>query len=138
MVNWTEIDRLVVSHSKEEPTASVGSLSRFLKKWFCIKYNLPFKTPILDSYTLDELVYEYLTFYYLDPKNDPLRKEEEKQKQDADMAWVREQMMIEAEKIEPRAEEPIPKPVKSSKKSKKKLDKDQEFPDTASTKFDIE
>lgn len=128
-MNWEEIDRLVIAHHKEGPTSSIESLERFLKKWFCIKYNKPFKDPILNDYSIDELIYEYLAHYYMNPDNDPIKKEEAARKANSDMDWVRQQIELEAKK-----NEIAEKPKKNKNKKKPPLD----IPDEVSTKFNID
>ena len=49
------------------------SLLRFLKKWWCLHYNRPYKDPLLMEYTFEELLLEYYEILYFS-------NEEEKQK----------------------------------------------------------
>ena len=58
-LHWAEIDRLVLAHHREDPTSSLEALERYLRKWWCITYERPFKDPMLEQYTLDELAYEF-------------------------------------------------------------------------------
>jgi hypothetical protein len=104
-LNWTLIDRLAKAHRLIDPTASEKDLFRALKLWFCIKYSRPFKDPLIDSYTLDELVYEYLVHYYLDPANDPNKKKEEEKAAQDDDEWIKKMLAggLEGAKTQPPA-----------------------------------
>lgn len=103
MIHWKEMDRLAKAHHLTDPTISEKAITRFLRVWWCVQYNRPFKDPLLNEYTLDELVYEYLIHYYLDPKNDPKKKAEEEASQDDDNAWVKK--MLEQQKAQAQAKE---------------------------------
>jgi hypothetical protein len=91
-LNWTEIDRLVRAHRLVDPTASEEDLIRTLRMWWSIKYSRPFKDPLLNEYTLDELAYEYLTHFYLDPENDPETKKQKDQAAQDDEEWARKML----------------------------------------------
>ena len=41
-----------------------AGLEAFLKSWWCIRYNRPYRDPLLQSYTLEELIVEYLDVSY--------------------------------------------------------------------------
>jgi hypothetical protein len=92
MVNWKEVDRLARAHRLIDPGSSEQALFNQLRLWWCLTYNRPFKDPLIETYTLDELAYEYLCHFYLDPKNDPLKEKEQEQSKQDDDAWVQEQM----------------------------------------------
>lgn len=92
MVNWDEIDRLVQAERTVTSSTSDQGLLRQLRLWWCIKYNLPFRSPLLDTYTLDDLVYEYLTFYYLDPEHDPSVKRQKELREKDDQEWARKML----------------------------------------------
>jgi hypothetical protein len=109
VVNWVEIDRLAKAHHQIDPTSSEEALGRRLRLWFCIKYNRPFKDPILDTYSIDELAYEYLTWFYLNPDNDPLEKKRKESQSKDDETWVLEQLKKSQKKVDPpKPPEPTP------------------------------
>jgi hypothetical protein len=87
-LHWTEVDRLAQAQQRIDPLASEADLWRHLKIWWCIKYQRPFKDPLLETYTLDELVYEYLVWYYRDPENDPAEKKQKEDQAKADQDWA--------------------------------------------------
>lgn len=91
-LHWELIERLAKAHRTTSPSASEASMFRSLKLWWCNKYNRPFKDPLIETYTLDELVYEYLTHYYLDPANDPDKKKAEEVAAQDDEDWIRKQL----------------------------------------------
>ena len=92
MINWKSIERLALAHHKEDRSSNEDSLRRFLELWWCRTYNRPFKDPVLKDYTLDDLIYEFLRLRYLDPDNDPQKKDDEKQAQAEDDAWIKSQL----------------------------------------------
>lgn len=89
---WDEIQRIAKAHHLEDPTASNENFSRFLKWWWCRTFNRPMKDPILETYTLHELCYEFLRYYYLNPDNDPRKELEAKKVKEADDEWIRQEM----------------------------------------------
>jgi hypothetical protein len=109
-LNWKEIDRLAQAHLAVDPVASESDLARQLRIWWCIKYSRPFKDPLLDSYTLDELVYEYLTWHYMDPENDPREKERKEQQEKDDQEWARSMLTNLKKPGTKKKEEPVIKP----------------------------
>ena len=94
----TEIDRLVLAHRAEDPMGNSESLLRLLKKWWCMKYNRPLKDPLLESYLPEELVYEFLFFYYQDPENDPEIKKEKELLEQNEKDWIKKQLESYAKK----------------------------------------
>lgn len=91
-LNWESIDRLAKAHRLIDPTASEDALFRALKIWWCVKFNRPLKDPMIASYTLDELVYEYLIHFYMNPDNDPSKKKEEEKAATDDEEWIKKQL----------------------------------------------
>jgi hypothetical protein len=86
------IQRLARAHHIEDPLSSLDSFLRFLQWWWCRKFNRPLKDPLLKEYTTDELFYEFMRHYYLEPDNDPRKELEAKQvKQDEDQ-WIKHQL----------------------------------------------
>lgn len=126
-VNWKEIDRLARAHKLVDAAFSEKDLLRTLKVWWCLKYSRPFKDPLLNQYTLDELAYEYLVHFYMDPQNDPEKKQAEEEAEKEDEDWIMEQMRrIQAEKDKKKQPEEPPK---------KELE-EPELPPEISTTFD--
>lgn len=112
-VNWVEIDRLAQAHHQIDPTSSEEALTRQLRLWWCIKYNKPFKDPLLETYTLDELAYEYLIWFYMSPDNDPVEKKRKEAQQKSDEDWAREQLTKASQKKvdPPKPPDPPPQPI---------------------------
>lgn len=92
MIQWDLIDRLVKAYRAIDATSNVTALRRNLELWWALKYNRPFKDPLLREYTLEELSFEFLTHYYLDPEHDPRTQEEKKVMADLDEKWLQEQL----------------------------------------------
>lgn len=91
-LHWQEVETLAKAHHLEKATSNLEALSRSLQWWWCQKYNRPLKDPILQQYTLDELLYEFLRHFYLDPENDPKKKVEESVLQKEDDDWIQKQL----------------------------------------------
>lgn len=70
-----------------------GEPIQALRRWWCRRYNRPYKDPLFDSYTFEELLLEYYENLFLD---DP----EERKKAAGELlydpeeeeAWLKEQM----------------------------------------------
>lgn len=91
-IHWDAMRKLAIAHQLEEPASSQDALLRFLRFWWCQKYDRPFKDPLLLSYTSDELCYEYLRYYYSLKENDPKKKIEEQKQQESDEAWIKKML----------------------------------------------
>ena len=111
-IHWDEIDRLVQAH-RVSRTTTEADLIRQLRIWWCIKYNKPFKEPLLDSYTLDDLIYEYLYFFYLDPEHDPAEKIKKEDQFKKDEEWARKMLEKHVQKEPPKTKEPEPAPTET-------------------------
>jgi len=71
-----------------------------------MKYGRPFKDPLLDAYTLEELFYEFMTYFYMNPDNDPLKRMAEDQKLSEDETWAAEQLAAMQESADQNASPP--------------------------------
>lgn len=87
-----EIKKLARAHHLQDPLENVNAFGQFLKYWWCRHYNRPFKDPLLESYTMNELCYEYLRIFYQDPENDPKKELEAKKLKESDDEWIQSQM----------------------------------------------
>ena len=79
----------------EEDTTSLEGLERFLRSWWCGHYNKPYKSPELLDYTLEELLWEFLSIRYrANPQLLQHEKEEKEKAADAeeDESWLKQQM----------------------------------------------
>jgi hypothetical protein len=88
--HWESVQTIA---NMEDPTAGLEEFVRFLQFWWCQKYNRPLKDPLLSTYTINELLYEYLRYYYSIPENDPRKQLEAKQVQSEEDEWIRAQLM---------------------------------------------
>lgn len=91
-VHLEAIIRLAKAHRIEEPFSSYSALERFLKFWWCQTYNKPLKDPILLSYTIDELAYEFFRHFYNKPENDPNKERKDAQAVNEDEEWVKREL----------------------------------------------
>jgi hypothetical protein len=74
-----------------------------LKSWWSNTYNRPLKDPLLDSYTVYELMYEYFdkierknaTYKAIEQENDKI----EDSKLDETLSWIEQEEEKEAEKM---------------------------------------
>ena len=92
MFLWEEVQKLAKAHHIQDPLGSHESFERFLRFWWCQKYNRPMKDPLLDLYTVEELTYEWLRYIYLQPENDPKKQLEKKIDTEDEDEWIKTQM----------------------------------------------
>lgn len=110
-VHWLEVQKLARAHQIENPTENLETFSRFLKIWWCRKYNRPFKDPLLTSYTMNELIYEFLRHFYFQPENDPKKELQAKKIREDEDKWIREQLTkIHQQTAPPPTPKPDPNP----------------------------
>lgn len=121
-VNWGDVDRLVRAYHLTDPTSSEEALRRQLELWWCIRYNRPFKDPLLLNYSLNDLIFEYLTVFYLSPENDPSEKKRRKDLEDADRQWALQQLQRHQQKKPTKKEPEAPKVVLPEEKPKNNED----------------
>ena len=90
----------IARNDVREPLSS-KNLYLHLKHWWCKKFNRPLKDPLLESYTMEELLYEYYMYYETDVyrdekiKVDNDRIEEDKQQHSLDWAEAEEAKELE-------------------------------------------
>jgi hypothetical protein len=126
-LHWEEVDRMVRAARKVDPVSSIEALKYSLECWWCVKFNRPLKDPLLQQYTLNELVYEFLFYHYQDPENDPDKNKEVTDSVNEDEEWAKKQIeAINKKKEPPKAEELSPE-VKTMM---------EQAPDVISTNFD--
>jgi hypothetical protein len=65
LLSFENIRQKVVSKIKQ-PIKSMDDLEGYLVRWWCRRYNQPYKCSEVLNYTLEELVYEYLDVLYRD------------------------------------------------------------------------
>ena len=89
---WEEVQKLAKAHHIQDPLDDTESFERFLKFWWCQKYNRPMKDPLLLTYTSEELAYEWLRYVYLQPENDPKKQLEKVIDTEEEDEWIKAQM----------------------------------------------
>lgn len=105
------IEQLTVLESIQElarlhaqASSSDEDIFRFLRSWWSRTYNRPLKDPILASYTLHELAYEFFDHKERDAYAERARDEEadkiEQEKHDEATKWADEQERLEKELLE--------------------------------------
>lgn len=62
---FDNIKRLALENVEREVT-TVGEALEFLKKWWCRYYKRPYKDPLLQEYTIEELLLEFYENSFLD------------------------------------------------------------------------
>jgi hypothetical protein len=99
--------RILAAHDARADLASDEQLTLFLKSWWSRTYNRPLKDPLLQTYTLEELLYE---FY--DKIERRLAEEErinseadkiEDSKEQADLDWAEQEEKRELEALKAKA-----------------------------------
>ena len=126
--HWEEVQKLARAHHIQDPLDNVETFTRFLQFWWSQKYNRPLKDPLLHSYTLEELAYEWLRHVYLRPDHDPKKELEKNIATEEEDEWIKAQL----KKVIEKAQEP--KPVEIEEKPAEVVALP-ELPDI-STKFD--
>lgn len=91
MSAFEAIDAITHKAAREELNTEASQL-RYLTYWWSNKYNRPFKDPLLNQYTIEELYYEYrLSEEFNEAANERTVKENDKieeQKQNDALAWA--------------------------------------------------
>ena len=60
-----------------------------MRRWWCQYYKRPYKDPLLDTYTFEELAFEYFDLTYVEPKDAALDKNKVSAEVEAeDRAWA--------------------------------------------------
>jgi hypothetical protein len=90
--HWSDIQNIAKAHHCEDPVENVEAFKRFLRFWWCRHFNRPMNDPLLREYTLDELCYEFLRYYYMNPDHDPKKELEAKRVKEEEDLWIRAQM----------------------------------------------
>ena len=133
-IHIDEVLRIAKAHHLEEATSSYEAFTRALQFWWCQKFNRPLKDPVLQSYTRDELFYEFARYYYQNPDKDPRKELEKKEVAVEDELWIRkmlaEEGLIASKKVEAKADEGRPEASAAPLSAP-------DFPDI-STRFDKE
>lgn len=107
-----------------------NSIYRQLSFWWCKKYNRPFRDPLLQSYTLEDLIYEY----YMVTEAEEYKRELEEQEADkieeakikADEDWADAMEAEEEEVEEPTQPNPLEDP-KNKEWVEKEIEKSKLF-----------
>jgi hypothetical protein len=92
----------ITSYQASHPNEDSDSMELSLKSWWSNTYNRPLKDPLLESYTLYELMYEY--FDKIECKNAVHKAVEqendriEDSKLDETLSWIEQEEKQEAEK----------------------------------------
>lgn len=92
----------ITNYQASHPNEDSDSMELSLKSWWSNTYNRPLKDPLLDSYTVYELMYEY--FDKIERKNAIHKAVEqendriEDSKLDETLSWIEQEEKQEAEK----------------------------------------
>lgn len=82
-------------HNIEEKPSDGQSLLKFLKRWWCNYYNKPYKDPLLEEYTLEELLLEYYEILFTkdeEAKKEAILEIDKIDNEEDDEEWLKEQM----------------------------------------------
>ena len=116
------VQKIAKAHHLEEATENAETFIRFLEWWWCRTFNRPMKDPLLKTYTPDELLYEFLRHFYLNPEHDPRTKMEEAKKALDEEEWIKS-MLAQTPPTPPKA------PPKKKRKARKKTKKLPDLPE---------
>lgn len=100
------IDRIraIAAHNARAELNSPHQLLLFLKSWWSTTYNRPLKDPLLETYTLEELLYEF--FDKIERKRASVEKAKseavkmEQEKERAALDWAEEEERKELAELE--------------------------------------
>lgn len=94
------IKQLVESdRSQDKEFITFDELFFRLKRWWCKYYKRPYKDPLLEAYTFEELFYEYWDVTYV-PSNSEADPQSEKEIPQSEYDWAAEEEAKELEELE--------------------------------------
>ena len=67
--SFFDIEQLVDKLHTYYNEQTYDDITFFLRRWWCQYYKRPYKDPLLDQYTLEELYFEFLDITYKDRKD---------------------------------------------------------------------
>ena len=68
--SFSYIEDLVNAIHTHHSTSTYEDLLSFLRRWWCKYYKRPYKDPLLNEYTIEELYFEFLDLTYDDRNRD--------------------------------------------------------------------
>ena len=104
---------MIAQRNAEQSYNNLDSLELYLRSWWSKTYNRPLKDPVLESYTVYELIYEYFDKIerkkaaerVVEQENDKI----EDQKLDETLSWIEEEERKEREAKEKTKTEEVDK-----------------------------
>jgi ribosomal protein L15E len=106
----SDVIQMIAQKNAEQSYNNLDSLELYLRSWWSKIYNRPLKDPLLESYTVYELIYEYFdkierkkaAEQIVEQENDKIEDE----KLDETLSWIEEEERKEREaKEKAKAEE---------------------------------
>jgi len=94
-----------VMRSAQAKIRSESDLERYLRAWWCIRYNRPYRDPLLLSYSLEELIVEYLDVSYRSNPDAFKKAKEQEKAQKEDDSWAEAMAAKFGEKLMSREEQ---------------------------------
>jgi hypothetical protein len=117
--------RSIAAYNARAPITSEHQITLFLKSWWSSTYNRPLKDPLLESYTLEELLYEFYD------KMERQKAAEERVAKDADkieedkekevLDWAEQEEKRELEEMRKAAEKSLTDPTTDPTKDPKNV-----------------
>jgi hypothetical protein len=112
-----ECIRAIAAYNARASITNEHQMTLFLKSWWSNTYNRPLKDPLLENYTLEELLYEFYD------KMERQKASEERFAKDADkieemkekevLDWAEEEEKKELEEMRKLANKPVTDPTKN-------------------------
>jgi hypothetical protein len=87
-LNVDKLAKLARARRLQDPFGSLEALRNHLNNWWMLQYNRPLKDPILQTYTLQELVYEYFVHFYFQAENDPVKADKKAKAELEEIGWA--------------------------------------------------
>jgi hypothetical protein len=114
-LDLVESIRKIAAHNARAKLDTEKSLLLFLKSWWSRLYNRPLKDPLLDSYSLEELLYEFYDRIEREKAAEEVVNEEtdkiEEQKEKAAVDWAEAEERKEFEAMKAEAPKPPATPL---------------------------
>lgn len=112
--------RRLAYHNSRAELDNEEQLLLFLQSWWSRTYNRPLKDPLLETYTLEELLYEFYDRIErtkaeqerIEQLDDKIEVEKDKAAEDWAEKMEREELEAEMRAAAAKSEEPIPDPTK--------------------------
>lgn len=107
--------KAIAAHNARAPLDNEENLLLFLRSWWSRTYNKPLKDPILNEYSLEDLLYEFYDKVERADYEEEMRNSEDDKidtdKDKANLDWAEQEEKRELEELANKKAEPVTTPV---------------------------